>query len=610
MTAMASSGATFAGSVELMLPHLAPMVSGGATVSALIAAAHSLPAIPRGGFECRLYPDSPQVDLHQNVWAADGEPARLAEHVARLLADAPGCAHPAWRRLLHFCREWSDPSSAFHTHVREVWLECDLGGVPLVETSPSVFVGLSHRGDTPWDAAQHTAERLLGEPLPESTARQLQRCFDACPGGAQVSHLGVMASRPSALRINVRRLGAAHVMSYLRDVDWPGSCTEVEPVVDWVLASTDRTTVCLDVDAGIGPALGLECSFAWQPDAEPRWAALFDGLAARGWCTEQKRDALLGWPGESKPFASADPWPAPLLVESLLKAPHQLGLFSRRLSHVKLAYRPGRGWETKGYLLFGHGWVDAATPANLDAFYSSEDIATWKAIIGNDLHYHFGHFQGQEDADTGGRQAVREFYDAIPVGATVLDAGCGWGGPARMLETERQCRVEGVTISRAQAEYCRSLDLNVRCADLERDELPGHFDVAFMLESLEHIRDKQGLLRRLRACADRLVLEINCFADVRARASWPLQFGASMHMRTVPEICEIVESAGWRIRAQRNRRPHSMRSLELWLDALQRMFGAAPAPGQFGALRSHVEHALAAPDEWAHNNPLLVIVAE
>ncbi len=104
----------------------------------------------------------------------------------------------------------------------------------------------------------------------------------------------------------------------------------------------------------------------------------------------------------------------------------------------------------------------------LEAFYAHPDIATWKAVLGTELHYHFGFFpHGNESLQQACRLAVESLYRWLPQGNSVLDAGCGWGGPLNMLVNERGMRGSGVTISDLQASYCKSLGLRVEKANLE-----------------------------------------------------------------------------------------------------------------------------------------------
>lgn len=245
---------------------------------------------------------------------------------------------------------------------------------------------------------------------------------------------------------------------------------------------------------------------------------------------------------------------------------------------------------------------------NLDAFYGSAPISLWKQIIGEELQYHFGYFRGQEDLATALRQTVRNFFPHITEGATILDAGCGWGGPAGVLAHERGCTVHCVTVSSPQAAYCAELGLSVDVCDLEEEvALTGAYDVAFLLESLEHIRDKAALLRRLRARAARLVLSTACVAD-----HYPgprLTFGGSIVFCSVTELRRMLVDAGWEITAMSNRRPHAAPTLFHWKDRFDRVFGRETPPGQLAVLRELTEAALRDLAGWSRAFPLIDVVA-
>ena len=245
---------------------------------------------------------------------------------------------------------------------------------------------------------------------------------------------------------------------------------------------------------------------------------------------------------------------------------------------------------------------------DLDSFYSQDSIGAWKAIIGEKLHYHFGYFEGQEDLETGLKRSVQNFYPHIPIGSRVLDVGCGWGGPARMLIEERKCSVQGITISQAQAAYCRTLGLDVKLQDIETDELSGEFDVVFMLEVLSHIRDKKKVLRKLRALAPRLVISMTCMAD--ALPTERHVFGGSMELASQSEFVAGLEEAGWRIQSVKNRRFQSLRTITLWKQNLERVYGQTQASGQLVTLQNLTDIALRSPIHWCQSFPLLDIIAE
>lgn len=251
------------------------------------------------------------------------------------------------------------------------------------------------------------------------------------------------------------------------------------------------------------------------------------------------------------------------------------------------------------------------TNFNLERFYSTESIREWRAILGEDLHYHFGYFQGSEDLETGLKQTVKNFYPYIPSGSRVLDIGCGWGGRDRMLITDKNCSVTGISFSTVQAEYCRNLGLNglnVWQQDLEKEEIKGQYDLIFSIEILSHIRNKLGLLKRMRSLAPRLILAVNCVAD---HYSGELTtFGDSMLLCTVSELLRDLETAGWTIEFMQNRRFFSLRTIAFWQQNFDRVYGDTQPPGQLGILRRMVETALRDPVGWCQSFPLIDIVAD
>lgn len=252
--------------------------------------------------------------------------------------------------------------------------------------------------------------------------------------------------------------------------------------------------------------------------------------------------------------------------------------------------------------------TSSETNCDLDQFYSAESITQWQEIIGTDLHYHFGYFRGSEDLETGLRQTVRNFYPYLPPGTRVLDIGCGWGGPAKMLISDRNCSVTGISLSSTQVEYCQSLGLNVWQLDLETEEIRGQYDLIFCLEMMSHIRNKARLLGRLRSLAPRLLLSVNCVTDnyLGERTT----FGESMELCTVSELTQALEQAGWKIQFRQNRRFQSLRTFVLWKENLERVYGDRQPPGQLAILRNHVNTALRDPVAWCQSFPLIDIVAD
>ncbi len=169
--------------------------------------------------------------------------------------------------------------------------------------------------------------------------------------------------------------------------------------------------------------------------------------------------------------------------------------------------------------------------------------------------------------------------------------------------------VTGITLSTAQIEYCQHLGLNVWQQDLEQEqnELPNDYDVIFSLEMISHIRNKIQLLSQLRSGTSRLILSESCAADDYLGEK--VTFGGSIELCTVSELVHAVEAAGWKIQSIQNRRFYSLRTIVLWKQNLDRVYGVREPPGQLGTLRSLINLALPSPISWCHSFPLIDIIA-
>ncbi len=103
-----------------------------------------------------------------------------------------------------------------------------------------------------------------------------------------------------------------------------------------------------------------------------------------------------------------------------------------------------------------------------------------------------------------GLAATQELAAALDPsrGATVLDVGCGLGGPARYLAAEYGCRVTGIDLSRAFVGVAQTLVGRagltgaVTCQQADALDLPfadGAFDHAWTQHVAMNIRDRAGL---------------------------------------------------------------------------------------------------------------------
>lgn len=353
-------------SLRLILPSVPPELVGPEATGWLTSAAAVLPPVHRAGFECRLAADQPGVDLQQGIFATEDEPGRLARFLA-----ATGALNDAWRTVLGLAERWSEEADPLHDGIAELWLELDAapasapGGARLSRFAPSVFAVLS---DADAQRSLSIAEAFLATTLDESTAARLRgdviRYALAGPKPARVSHVGLMLGRSTAaLRVHMSRIPMRALDDYLIAIGWLGDRQEVQSLARLLLDYTDALVVCLDVIDGHAVRLGLESFFADNHGLSPRWRPLLERLARLGLSSPRKADALLRWPGTMTPVDVSGPWPENLISTSVIRPEDQLGMFDRRLSHIKLTCTPGLPVSAKVYFGYGHVWTEGSVAA-------------------------------------------------------------------------------------------------------------------------------------------------------------------------------------------------------------------------------------------------------
>ena len=85
----------------------------------------------------------------------------------------------------------------------------------------------------------------------------------------------------------------------------------------------------------------------------------------------------------------------------------------------------------------------------------------------------------------------------MPEDARILDVGCGDGFHLNLLKKygKKYWRLEGVDIDRRAAEMAEKSGLKVHVGNVEEIDLPSDsFDLAFMIQTIEHVADPEKIL--------------------------------------------------------------------------------------------------------------------
>lgn len=145
----------------------------------------------------------------------------------------------------------------------------------------------------------------------------------------------------------------------------------------------------------------------------------------------------------------------------------------------------------------------------ISEFYSQNEVGEWNKVLGSDLHYHFGQMGGLDSVDIF-QNAVRSLYRFIPDYSKVLDCGCGWGGPARLISEEKKAEVTAITNCPSQAKYLHSNKMVSRVIeeDLHQVELHDQYDIAMFIESYCHLHEPGSALINIGGHAQAIVMRV------------------------------------------------------------------------------------------------------
>jgi SAM-dependent methyltransferase len=109
-----------------------------------------------------------------------------------------------------------------------------------------------------------------------------------------------------------------------------------------------------------------------------------------------------------------------------------------------------------------------------------------------------GEFVGQESFMTASEIRALALRAGVGPGTSVLDVGCGTGGPGRFLTRELGCDYLGVDFSASAVALAREYAAGLPCryAIGQAPPLPpGRVDVVLLLEAMLAIEDKDALIR-------------------------------------------------------------------------------------------------------------------
>jgi SAM-dependent methyltransferase len=113
-----------------------------------------------------------------------------------------------------------------------------------------------------------------------------------------------------------------------------------------------------------------------------------------------------------------------------------------------------------------------------------------------------GEFAGQEGFMTAGEILALAAHAGVGPGVSVLEVGCGVGGPGHLLTRELGCSYVGVDFSASAVAIARERADGLPCRFAVAQVPPapaGSFDVVLLLETMLAVEDKDALVRAIAA---------------------------------------------------------------------------------------------------------------
>jgi len=167
----------------------------------------------------------------------------------------------------------------------------------------------------------------------------------------------------------------------------------------------------------------------------------------------------------------------------------------------------------------------------------------------------------------------------LPVGASLLDLGSGWGGFALYAAKSYLWRVTGYTLSKAQLDYCHQkvrdnkLEgiLSFEYRDMLKDLPHSKFDGIVMIESIEHAGKKNlpALFQSIKNClkpGSPLVIQSTVRRKIRSVDRWTLKYiFPGGYLPSQEELASLATVAGFRVEEARDETQNYIHTVTDWI---------------------------------------------
>lgn len=188
--------------------------------------------------------------------------------------------------------------------------------------------------------------------------------------------------------------------------------------------------------------------------------------------------------------------------------------------------------------------------------YESTPISTWKKILDPGLNYHFG-------------DVLANNINILKSATSIIDVGCGWGGPAKSLQEEHNLNIEALTNSINQYRYIKSTsNLPVYFKDAKNFKPNKDYDMAIFIQSLTHMRD--SALKNISNFANKILINDFVTLENIGRYAEPRSWG--MYIRSRNEYKNLFNLIDFKIKTFNILKPSVFKKeATFWLNNINRL---------------------------------------
>ena len=190
----------------------------------------------------------------------------------------------------------------------------------------------------------------------------------------------------------------------------------------------------------------------------------------------------------------------------------------------------------------------------------------WKTILGNDLHYHVGWGDGDIFYNS-----IKYLYQFLERDSKILDCGCGWGGTAKVLQRDLNCKVTGITNSSYQHKYIKeNIDMDIELVDLHNYFPKENYNTSLFIESYCHLSNPKKALSNISTKSKKIIIREYHLKTNQYPKSYVDRWFMNIHHKDT--IVELLKDLNFKLIHEAEHYDYALEpTLDLWYNNIKQL---------------------------------------